>query len=238
MQLRGLRSNTLRRVRRGLNRGTVSLRRSYYMGDGAATIPWLPDRLARPLGLEDFSAIGTRRIEIGPGPYPTPGFLHMDIEPWGPHLEAIGPMWALPFPNDWAIEIRAIHALEHVHPSQLQDTLREWHRVLHAGGEVLISVPNGPAIMDAFKRAPIAEKWPLGGSLLGMYCGPDVRDPREMSMRSDHQIVFDWSVLEWALQTSGFSDIQDLSDDWKDRHSEAWDPIVERYSLVARATAQ
>jgi predicted SAM-dependent methyltransferase len=76
----------------------------------------------------------SRRIEIGSGPHPTPGFIHMDIEPWGPHLEAICPMWALPFPDDWASEIRAIHALEHVHPSQLEDTLREWHRASRPAG--------------------------------------------------------------------------------------------------------
>ena len=228
----------MQRAQKLLNRTTVPLRRWYYAGAGLSKL-WIvvPSRARRMLGLDDPTAMNTRRIEIGPGPYPTSGFIHMDIFPWGPHLEAVGPMWALPFPNDWATDIRAIHALEHVHPSQLEDTLAEWRRVLAPGGKVLISVPNGPAIMEAFKRASVPEKWPLAGSLLGMYCGPELRDPRQLAARSDHQIVFDWDVLSWALETAGFSDVQNLSDDWKDRHSAAWDPIVKQYSLVAQATA-
>jgi SAM-dependent methyltransferase len=214
------------------------LRHWYYAGGGNSK---LPDKLKLGLGdlmgLEDDGAIGTRRLEIGPGPYPTSGYLHMDLYPWGPHLEAIGPMWEIPFPDDWATEIKAIQCLEHVHPSRLEDTLREWHRVLRPSGSVLVSVPNGPAIMDVFKRVPVAEKWPLGGSLLGMYCGPDLRDPRQLKLRSDHQIIFDWTLLESALQAAGFDDIVNISDQWVDRHSEAWSPLVERYSLVARATA-
>lgn len=160
----------------------------------------------------------------------------MDISPWEAHLEAVGPMWDLPFPDNWATHILAIQALEHVHPSRLEDTLREWHRVLAPGGRVLVSVPNGPAIMDVFRTVPVPEKWPLAGSILGMYCSPDIRDPRQLTVRGDHQIVFDWELLEWALRTAGFCNVEDLSDEWQDRHSEAWSSVVKRYSLVAGAT--
>jgi hypothetical protein len=91
--------------------------------------------------------------------------------------------------------------------------------------------------MEAFTRSPVPEKWPLAGSILGMYCTPGLRNPRELISRSDHQILFDWEVLRWALETAGFRDVTDLSDDWKDRHSEAWDSVVKSYSLVAQATA-
>ncbi len=222
------------------SRGTVPLRRRYYTRAKSSSgwVRRLPAWLRRWLGLDDDAAIASRRIEIGPGLHPTPGHLHIDIDPWSPHLEAIAPMWDLPLPADWASEIRAIHTLEHVHPSRLEDTLREWYRVLAPDGKVLVSVPNGPAIMDAFKQSAVPEKWPLGGSLLGMYCGPDSTDPRRLRMRSDHQIVFDWTLLEWALQSAGFRDIQDLSDTWQDRHSHAWGSVVRHYSLVAQATAR
>ena len=228
----------MRRARRGLNRWSIPLRRWYYVRGGHRKFPaGIREHLGSILGLDDESAIGSRRIEIGPGPHPTPGFVHMDIDPYGPHLEAIGVMWRLPFRSDWATEIRAIHALEHVHPSQLVDTLLEWHRVLQAGGKVLISVPNAPAIMRAFERVPVPEKWPLLGSILGMYCDAGIRSAGALTVRSDHQIVFDWPLLEWALQAAGFGAIENLSDRWTDRHSRAWSLVVPRYSLVATAAA-
>lgn len=238
MEIRAIRGLLAHRAAQAFNRATVPLRHWYYVGGGHTRLAGaLPARLGCLLGLEDGAAVGTRRIEIGPGPHPTPGYLHMDISPLEPHLEAIGPMWDLPFPDHWASEIRAIQCLEHVHPSRLEDTLREWHRVLAPGGRVLISVPNGPAIMEAFARAPVPEKWALLGSVLGMYCGPAIRDPRELTVRSDHQIIFDWPMLAWALESTGFRELEDLSRVWRDRHSEAWGPVVETYSLVARATA-
>jgi hypothetical protein len=108
---------------------------------------------------------------------------------------------------------------------------------LASGGTVLISVPNGPAIMDAFRDASVPEKWPLLGSILGMYCGPDLRDPRGLTVASDHQVVFDWPLHEAMLLLAGFQNVANISDEWKDRHSEAWRPVCRDYSLVVRAFA-
>lgn len=146
-------------------------------------------------------------------------------------------MWSLPLPDDSAIEVRAIHALEHVEPAHLVETLSEWRRVLVPGGAVHISVPNAPAIMAAFEAASIPDKWPLMGSLLGMYCNPQSRSPDDLTLRSDHQIVFDHDVLAWALDQAGFGEVVDLTYEDEDRHSLAWRPMVDRYSLIMRATA-
>jgi hypothetical protein len=180
---------------------------------------------------------GSWRIEIGSGLYPTAGYFHVDVSPWNPHLEAAAPMWQLPLPDAVAIEVRAIHSLEHAQPPRLVETLREWRRVLTRGGKVHISVPNAPAIMEAFQQAAISEKWPLMGSMLGMYCTPDDRDPSALQLRADHQIVFDRAVLEWALREAGFTEITDETEHLDDRHSLAWRHLVERYSLIMCATA-
>lgn len=177
-----------------------------------------------------------RRVEIGSGYYPTSGYFHIDANPWLPHLEAVAQMWDLPLPDGWAVEVRAIHSLEHVVPPRLIDTLTEWRRVLARGGTAHISVPNGPAIMAAFERAAIPEKWPLMGSILGMYCNDESRDPRQLRLRSDHQIVFDRDVLSWALREAGYTGVEDLTEIADDRHSLAWRPLVDHYSLIMRAT--
>jgi SAM-dependent methyltransferase len=220
-----------------LDRIGIRLRRRYYFGE--RPIPGqrvLPRSLRRALGLDDPTAIGTRSIEIGSGFFPTAGHLHVDIARSAQHVEFVASADQLPFADRWAARIVAIHSLEHIPPARLVPTLREWHRVLAPGAIVHVSVPNGPAIMEAFTRAAPGEKWPLMGSLLGMYCGPEIRTPEELDNPADHQIVFDAELLRWALAEAGFTAITDLTRDSRDRHALAWAAFTDEYSLVAEAT--
>lgn len=221
---------------RSLQRGTVSVRRRYYLtGSARRAIGLLPRGAQRVLGLDDPSAIGSTRLEIGGGPHAQRGFLHVDIDPGAHHLEWVAPAWNLPLPDAWATEIVAVHALEHVPPARLVETLTEWRRVLRPDGRVEVHVPNGPALMDAFVARPVAEKWPIMGSILGMYCSPDVRDPRGLDRRPDHQLIFDVPLLSWALETAGFAGVRDLTGVTEDRHSAPWRELVPDYSLIAEA---
>jgi SAM-dependent methyltransferase len=224
---------TLKSVAR---RGLIPLRRRYYTGD-ARGVALVPKRLRERLGLDDEAARGTRKIEIGGGPYAQAGYLHVDVDPGAEHLEVVAAAWDLPFPDGWATEILSVHQLEHVHPSQLLATLQEWRRVLRPGGVVRVHVPNGPALMEAFLRSPIDEKWPIMGSLLGMYCSPSVRSPDGLTVRSDHQVIFDPPLLRWALEQAGFERVEDLTDSAEDRHNEGWRGMVNHYSIIMEAAA-
>jgi SAM-dependent methyltransferase len=221
---------------RTLQRLTVPLRRAYYLHrHGARAVRLLPGPLRSALGLDDESAIGSRRLEIGGGPHAQRGYLHVDLDRGAHHLEWIAPAWELPLPDAWASEILAIHILEHVPPARLVPTLAEWRRVLQPGGRLQVHVPNGPALMDALMKRAVPEKWPLMGSLLGMYCGPEDRDPRALEHRSDHQVIFDSELLRWALDAAGFTEIEDLTGTVAVRHVLGWRDLVEDYSLVAAA---
>ena len=219
-----------------VQRLTVPVRRRFYLaGAGQARIERLPAPVRTVLGLDDPSAIGSTRIEIGGGPHAQRGFLHVDIDPGAHHLEWVAPAWKLPLRDRFASEIVAVHALEHVEPARLVETLEEWRRALAPGGRVEVHVPNGPALMEAFMNRPVPEKWPVMGSILGMYCSPEVRDPRALKARSDHQLIFDAPLLRWALESAGFADVRDLTGKLEDRHSAAWRPLVPDYSLIAEA---
>lgn len=224
-----------RAVRSVGHRPTMALRRRYYAdGAGAKVVDRLPRTLCARLGLDDETARSGRRIEIGAGPYPRPGYLHVDADPSARHLEAQALAWDLPFPDNWAGEISSIHVLEHVHPRRLQPTLREWHRVLRPGGIVRVHVPNSPALMDAWLAAGDARgKWMLAGAVLGMYGGPHVRGPQDLPSDADHQILFDRDLLLTSLRDAGFVDVADLTDSVTDRHTEGWKEVVERCSIVA-----
>jgi SAM-dependent methyltransferase len=224
-------------LKRPVKRSLVPIRRRYYMR-GLRLIDAAPRRLRARLGFDDHLARGTRKIEIGGGPHAQPGYLHVDVDPHADHLEAVADAWALPFPDNWAIEILSIHQLEHVHPSRLVPTLREWRRVLQPGGAVRVHVPNGPALMEAYKRSPLEQKWPIMGSLLGMYCSPEARGPGDLTVRSDHQIIFDRPMLLWALREAGFEHVEDITEETDDRHNEGWRGMLEHYSIVAQATKE
>jgi SAM-dependent methyltransferase len=221
---------------RALQRLTVPVRRRYYLsGTGGRLFALLPSGLRAIVGLDDRSAVGSTRIEIGGGPHAQSGFLHVDIDPGAHHLEWVAPAWDLPLPDGWASEILAVHALEHVEPARLLETLQEWRRVLAPDGRVEIHVPNGPALMEAFVTRPVNEKWPIMGSILGMYCSPDVRDPQGLELRSDHQLIFDVPLLQWALESAGFTAVRDLTGVIEDRHTAPWRGLVADYSLIAEA---
>lgn len=212
------------------------VRRRYYVERrNQSVVAALPEAARHRIGLDDPSAVASRRIEVGGGPHALSGHIHVDVDPGADHLEAVAPAWQLPFPDGWATEIVSIHSLEHVPGPKLLDTLREWRRVLAAQGTVRIHVPNGPALFHAFLESPPERKWPIIGSLLGMYCGPSATDPESLYLRADHQLVFDFPLLSWALTAAGFTDVVDLTGTIEDRHTIAWAEIVPQYSLIVRA---
>jgi SAM-dependent methyltransferase len=224
----------IRLTRRAAHRPVMVVRRQYYADGMARTVlERLPDAARSRLGIDDDAARSTRKIEIGAGPYPQSGYLHVDIDPGARHLEARAVAWDLPFEDDWADEILSIHAVEHIPPRLLARTLHEWRRVLRPGGAVRIHVPNSPSLMEAYLAAETRrEKWMLSGALLGMYCGPDVQGPDDLSVRSDHQILFDRSLLLGELNGAGFVELVDLTDQVTDRHTSPWKDVVDRYSII------
>ena len=222
---------------RVVQRATLPVRKRYYLNGGATgVVRALPKPVKAAVGLDDPSAVGSRRIEIGGGPHAQAGHIHVDIDPSAHHLEVLAPMWELPFEDGWGESIVAVHALEHCHPTKLVDTLTEWLRVLQPGGTARVHVPNGPELMEALVKAPVDEKWPIMGSILGMYCGPGSRDPRTLDWRSDHQLILDIPMLRWAFESAGFTEFTDLTETVTDRHTDAWRQVVPHYSLIVEAT--
>ena len=216
--------------------GTPIRRRYYRDGWGRRPAKALSSRWRHRLGLDDDDAVGSKRLEIGSGVRPLPGYIHVDLDPFAWHVEAIAPAWRLPFPDNWAEEIVAIHSLEHVHPYFLLPTLTEWRRVLRPGGRLRVHVPNAPRLMECFIGAPLHKKWALMGALLGMYCTPDVVTPRQLIWPSDHQILFDRDLLRWALESAGYCETVDLTSSLTDVHTDAWKGLVGDFSIIYGAS--
>lgn len=217
---------------------TMRVRRAYYVERAGWTrvIPRLPSRLRASVGLDDAEAVGSRKIELGGGPYPQPGYQHVDADRDANHLEAVAPAWNLPFPDQWADEIVAVHIFEHVHPRYVPRTLAEFRRVLKPGGRVQLHVPNAQKMMEKYLSADPPEKWRYIALILGMYSfHPMAEGPTDIRTPSDHQQLLDWPLLSSVLEEAGFTEVTDLSATVRDRHSIAWAPIFDQVSLIVSA---
>lgn len=202
-----------------------------------AAVPYVPRALRTRLDL-DGDAVVPLRVELGSGPWPTPGYVHVDTDRYARHVEHRAPMWRLPFASGTVAEILAVHCLEHVPPGRLRATLREWRRVLAPGGHAEVHVPNAPAVFAAFGGASFREKWALANGLLGTYLPAQELDPDDFDderNRPDHRALFDLPLLATLLRDAGFATVTDLTGVVTDRHDEAWAPFVDGYSLVVRA---
>lgn len=191
----------------------------------------------------DGPSIDPLRVEIGGGPFPAPGYVHVDADPASRHLEHLAVAWDLPFDDGSVHELLAIHVLEHVHPGLVAHTLQEWRRVLHPGGFAQIHVPNARAILPAYLEGDATKKWAAMSALYGMACDPALADPVALRAAGadaplpDHRALYDFDLLSSLLRDAGFGSVEDCSAEVVDRHTEGWQRVhgIDELSLVVRA---
>jgi hypothetical protein len=210
------------------------------VADGRARwVRAIPQPLRAELEL-DGPVVKPPRVELGGGPYPTPGYIHVDRDLGARHLEYLAPAWDLPFGDDSVSEVLAIHILEHLHPGMLRPTLEEWRRVLAPGALLRVHVPHADHLFAAFSRAEPSRKWAPMVGLLGMWGPPDVTHHSQLDPvrhAPDHKIVFDFPLLCAVLEEHGFTNVVDRTGCEEDRHTRAWAPIVDGFSLIVHANA-
>jgi len=92
------------------------------------------------------------RLHIG-GKEPKHGWKILNIQP-GPHVDFVGDCTDLgDFEDGVAQAIYASHVLEHLgYQEELPRALKEFHRVLAPGGELMISVPDLHRLCQLFLR--------------------------------------------------------------------------------------
>lgn len=109
----------------------------------------------------------------------------------------------LPFPDDHADEVHAIHVFEHILRWQVDDVLKEWTRVLKPGGLLVLEMPCLDKVLDAFiwyaqrgKPAPVhLTMWGLFG------------DPRYKNEAMLHRWCYSAAELRDLLIYAGQEDI-------------------------------
>lgn len=159
-------------------------------------------------------------IHLGGGEINIPEFINVDIRPLS-HIHYVRSAEDLDiFPDKYADLVYACHLLEHFGVQEVPKVLKEWQRILKAGGILRLSVPDFDKLIEIYegeKRDIQAIISPLTGSQNVGY--------------SPHMSVFKKEYLTQLLLSTGFREVREWNpdevklhqfDDWASR------PIVRK----------
>ena len=123
------------------------------------------------------------RFNLGCGDKPLPGYVNVDVAPsrLGRHPDVLADLRTrLPFPDNCADEVMAVHVIEHFWRWEVADVVREWARVLRPGGRLILECPNLISACEAFLANPEERSQPDARGQTSMwvfYGDPQWQDP-------------------------------------------------------------
>lgn len=155
------------------------------------------------------------KLHLGCGKRYIPGFIHIDAIGYS-HVDHVATIDNLFFIEDSTVGlIYNCHVLEHFKRQNLDNVLREWHRVLRPGGILRISVPDFSQLCEIYNKYGDLEQ--IIGPLFG----------RQDFFYNIHYNVFDFSTLRKKLLDNGFTNIQRY--DWRNTEHAAIDDFSQAY---------
>jgi predicted SAM-dependent methyltransferase len=136
------------------------------------------------------------KLNLGSRDRVIPGFKNMDLEA-NPGVEFVGDVSELSrFTDESVAEIFASNILEHFSHAKTVTVLKEWRRVLKAGGKLHISVPDFQRAIALYKRCGLAD-W------IENFVTGDQGYPTAF-----HYAIFDEERLTQKLREVGFMEIK------------------------------
>ncbi|MFT5728355.1 MAG: glycosyltransferase involved in cell wall biosynthesis/predicted SAM-dependent methyltransferase [Desulforhopalus sp.] len=165
-----------------------------------------------------------RRLEIGSGENPTPGYEHLDIRPDLPNIDYVHDAnRPLPFSVHTFNEILAHSNLEHYSWRRIKDLLEDWLRVLKPGGKLSVWMPD----FEYLSRMYLAGKYDehldpnylseaenlLGGFTPAVWALIKTFGGQEYEGNC-HYACYDFPTLKNILTTAGYVDIQRIEPRW------------------------
>jgi len=104
-----------------------------------------------------------RNLEIGPGKRAIPGFETLNLgsaeRTEGGDSDHVGDARNLPFSNNTFDIVYSSHCIEHIPWYQLEQTIKEWIRVVKPGGKLEVWTVNGYKLAKALIEWEETGKW-------------------------------------------------------------------------------
>lgn len=161
-----------------------------------------------------LDAHDVRRLQLGAGEHPHPGWLNTDLHDYGrgDELVYLDARRRFPLPEESFDVVHSEHMLEHLSYADGQRCLRECFRVLRAGGTIRIATPSLRQLARLYEGGELQQRYvrwavetlepeleaPLPGSVLNNF------------FRSwGHKFIYDPETLRHALAQAGFVDIEE-----------------------------
>lgn len=136
------------------------------------------------------------RLNLGAGHKRMEGWISVDLagEP-----DVRSDVLKLPFEDNYADEIMAIHLFEHLYRWDVDAALAEWLRVLKPGGKLVLELPD---LIKCCRNVLTIEDERMG--LWGLYGDPGYREPLMV-----HKFGYTPKMLRALLEKAGFQKVRE-----------------------------
>jgi len=156
-----------------------------------------------------------RYLHIGCGNRYVAGFIHVDVRKL-PHVDYVISGDKLDMFEDNSVDlIYNCHVLEHFKRYQIENVLKEWHRVLKVGGILRVAVSDFEKLVEVYLKTKDLKL------ILGLLVG------RQDYPENTHYIVFDYTYLSQVLMNVGFKNIRIY--DWRQTIHKDYDDYSQAY---------
>lgn len=155
------------------------------------------------------------QLHLGCGTRYIPGFIHLDVRKL-PHVDYVTSVDKLDmFENNSVDLIYACQLLDHFGRHEVEDVLKEWHRVLKTGGILRLAVSDFEKLVEVYLK--FKDMKLIIGPLVG----------RQDYPANTHHVIFDFASLKELLERAGFKNVHRY--DWRKTIHKDYDDLSQAY---------
>jgi len=159
-----------------------------------------------------FSSHTVRKLQIGCGNHPLPGWLNTDLQPIHPDIMALDARKPLPFPDDSFDFVFSEHVIEHMSFPEGCAMLAECKRILKPGGRIRIATPDLAFLVGLYGNEKNEDQqrflqWSKDCFLPWAPSADDTFVINNAVRDWGHQFIYDEKVLLFAMAKAGFTQL-------------------------------